>query len=91
MKYFNKQRKEILIKLIVMLLFMPDKIFIGQKSDQTGGLEKDYNDEIEEFGEAIDNLYNSKKMKIIQHRQINDLETPPPKKKIDRPRKGKSP
>jgi len=87
MKYLYNERKRMLVKIIMLLLFMPDKIHTKDYADGT----KYYEDQIKTFGEEISNLYGSMKQKLTEFLQMNDLETPPPLSKTKRPRKGKSP
>jgi len=87
MNYFQNKRKKMLVQIIIMLLFVPDKIYTHDYTDET----KSYEDQIKKFNEEISALYNSKKEKIAAYLQINNLETPPPRKKSTRNKKDNSP
>ena len=92
MKYFQNQRKDMLIQIIVMLLFIPDMI-LGKSHDKTIDGDKDdfFQTEIVTISSTISSLCNTMKSRLTRFLQMNDLGTPPPKKKTHRPRKGKSP
>jgi transcriptional regulator with XRE-family HTH domain len=83
MKYFQNKRKEMLVQMIILLLFVPDKIYTYDYADGT----KSYENQIKKFHEEISALYNSKKEKIATYLQINNLDTPPPRKKFTRNKK----
>ena len=86
MKYFHNKRKKMLVQIIIMLLFIPDKIHTHDYADGTNF----YEDEMKKFHEQISALYNSKKEKIAAYLQINNLDTLPPRKKSTRNKKDKS-
>lgn len=86
MNYFHNERKQLLAKVITVLLFMPDKT----PSYTVLGEKMKYDNQMREVSKRIFELYESLKQLVTINLIINDLPPPPIRQKITRNRKGKS-